>query len=733
VADENVESGEEARKDIPAENSHADDEVIGKVLERTEEVGEDELKEAVAEHKKTGKPMTKILEKKKGLLNKIMDVMTMEIGGSGKVEVTPEGETLAEALVKAGWITEQQLEEAKAAAAETGAALGNILIDRGIAAPGEIETALAYRRSTGKSLTRALIDVRLGKAEQAGPKKIKFSVLRKKRDNELANKLVSLELIPRKEAEELLEKARKIGQPLDEYLVERDIIPDKPLALALADFFGIPYVDVATTERSVDAIDFVPHAVIHEHSCVPFKIDKNELHVAFMNPRDAVKFRDVGLLMGRSLIPYVAPKGQIQKAMEDVLPESMLSKRPAAGGISSKVEETGDAVLAKLGTVSIAELVDSILEGGVEVRATDIHLDPQENFLRTRYRIDGILHDVMNLPLELASPIISRIKVMANMDIIDRMHAQDGHINLQIRGRTQDLRVASAPTCMGEKVTIRVMDPRNVLTGLHQLGLEDSQLDQINQLIAKPYGMLLATGPVGSGKTTTLYSCLNKVNTPEKNVMTIEDPVEYRLRGMNQMQVDHKRNYGFTEGLVAMLRQDPNIIMVGEIRGGETAKIAVRASLTGVLVFSTMHANDGPGTIATLYNHGIPGFLVSNSLVGVVAQRLVRRLCRDCKEPYKPEKELLRQMKVPPDDDVTFYRAVGCPACFNTGYIGRTGIYEIMIVDDELRDLIFRETTKEVIRQVAIDMGMQTLKQSCYNKVKQGITSVEEYFRVIFI
>ena len=726
-----ADGNEEARKSGGADNNHADDEVIGKVLEKIE-VGEDELKEAVAEHKKTGKPMTKILEKKKGLLDKIMDVMTMEIGSSTKAEVTAEGETLAEALVKAGWITEERLGEAQASAEETGAALGNILIDKGIAEAGEIESALAYRRSSGKSLTRALIDVRLGKAAQAAPQKIKFSAFKKKRDNELANKLVSLELIPRRGGEELLEKARKAGQPLDAYLVERDIIPDKPLALALADFFGIPYVDIATTERSADAIDFIPHAVIHEHSCVPFKIDKNELHVAFMNPREAVKFRDVGLLLGRSLVPYVAPKGQLQKAMEDVLPESMLAKR-TGGGISSKVEETGDAVLAKLGTVSVAELVDSILEGGVEVRATDVHLDPQENFLRARYRIDGILHDVMNLPLELASPIISRIKVMANMDIIDRMHAQDGHINLQIRGRTQDLRVASAPTCMGEKVTIRVMDPRNVLTGLHQLGLEDYQLDQINQLIAKPYGMLLATGPVGSGKTTTLYSCLNKVNIPEKNIITIEDPVEYRLRGMNQMQVDHKRNYGFTEGLVAMLRQDPNVIMVGEIRGGETAKIAVRASLTGVLVFSTMHANDGPGTIATLYNHGIPGFLVSNSLVGVVAQRLVRRLCQECKESYTPEKDLMRQMKVPPDDEVTFHRPVGCPECFNTGYIGRTGIYEIMLVDDELRDLIFRETTKEVIRQVAIDMGMQTLKQSCYNKVKTGITSVEEYFRVVFI
>jgi type IV pilus assembly protein PilB len=339
----------------------------------------------------------------------------------------------------------------------------------------------------------------------------------------------------------------------------------------------------------------------------------------------------------------------------------------------------------------------------------------------------------MNLPLDLAAPVISRLKVMANMDIIERMHAQDGHINLEISGRIQDLRLASAPTNLGEKVTIRIMDPKNVLTGLHMLGLEDKQLDQINQLIYKPYGMILATGPVGSGKTTTLYSCLNKINVPEKNVMTVEDPVEYRLRGMNQMQVDHKRSYEFADGLKAMLRQDPNVIMVGEVRDAETARIAVRASLTGVLVFSTMHANDGPGTISTLYNHGIPGFLVSSSLIGVIAQRLVRKLCQKCKEAYAPDKELLRQMKVDPDQKVTFYRPVGCADCFNTGYYGRTGVYEIMLVEDELRDLIFRETTKEVIRQVAIDMGMQTMKVSCFNKAIQGVTSAEEYFRVVFI
>jgi len=734
VADENLKKDMPESEDVSTESNHSDDEVIGKVLEKAE-VSEDELKEAVAEHKKTGKPMTTILKKKQGLYDKIMSVLTYEIvpGGGYDDGGIEEGESLADSLVKAGWITQTQLDEAKTSAQETGATLGNVLLEEGVAATEDIEAALAYRRSTGKSLTRALIDVKLGKNQTTEQKKIKYSIFKKKRDNELAGKLVALELVSKLDSEELLENARKANQPLDEYLVDRDNIKDKPLALALADFFGISYVDIASTKLSADAIDSVPHSIITEYSCVPFKVDRSELHVAFRNPRDAGKFKEVGILLSRTLVPYSAPKSDIQKVMKDILPEGVMKKEGRDGGLSSKVGETGDAMLAKLGTLSITELVDAILEGGIETRATDVHLDPQENFLRTRYRIDGILHDVMNLPYELASPIISRIKVMANMDIIDRMHAQDGHINLQIRGRTQDLRVASAPTCMGEKVTIRIMDPTNVLTGLHQLGLEEYQLGQISQLISKPYGMILATGPVGSGKTTTLYSCLNKVNIPEKNVMTIEDPVEYRMRGMNQMQVDYKRQYGYTDGLKAMLRQDPNVIMVGEIRGGETAKIAVRAALTGVLVFSTMHANDGPGTIATLYNHGIPGFLVSNSLIGVIAQRLIRKLCQACKEPYTPEKELLRQMKVRPDEDVTFHRAVGCPVCFNTGYIGRTGIYEIMLVDDELRDLIFRETTKEVIRQVAIDLGMQTLKMSAYDKVKQGISSVEEYFRVIYI
>jgi len=723
-------------------NEHVDDETIGKVLEQTS-VGEDELKEAVDEHRQTGKPMTKILERKKGLLDKIMDVLTIDIkptgGGDKPVGARDDGEeeSLAEALLKAGWITEVQLSEARAASQETGSALGTVLMENGVASADDIQQALAYKRQSGKSLTRSLIDVRLGKSVEEPGRKLNLSKIKKKRGADVAKRLVELDLIRKEDADDLLANARKNRQQVDEYLQERHVISDEQLALVLSDVFGVPYIDIKKVELQQDALELIPGAIMRQHSCVPFKVTSEGLHVAFMNPRQLPGFQEVGILMKRRVEPYVAPKGDLAKIIDDVTPAvaGESAKGHALGSLSSKVEETGDAVLAKVGTVSVTELVTSILEGAVEVRSTDVHLDPQENFLRIRYRIDGVLHDVINLPVDLAAPIISRIKVMGNMDIIERMHAQDGHINLQIHGRTQDLRVASVPTCLGEKVSIRVMDPKNVLTGLHQLGLEDGQLDQINQLISKPYGMILATGPVGSGKTTTLYSCLNKVNIPQKNVLTIEDPVEYRLRGMNQMQVEHRRDFGFAEGLKAMLRHDPNVIMVGEIRGQETARIAVRASLTGVLVFSTMHANDGPGTISTLYNHGIPGFLVSNSLIGVIAQRLVRRLCQDCKEPYKPDKEMLRQMKIRNVDEegLTFYRPVGCGKCFNTGYLGRTGVYEIMVVDDELRDLIFRETTKEIIRQVAIDMGMQTMKLSTFNKVKEGATSVDEYFRVVFI
>ncbi len=398
--------------------------------------------------------------------------------------------------------------------------------------------------------------------------------------------------------------------------------------------------------------------------------------------------------------------------------------------------KTSDGALVDVADQApVPRLLDYIFEAAVNANTTDIHFDPHEDGLVIRFRIDGELHDVLNIAPATALAVVSRIKVLANMDIVERRHGQDGRISVTIGDHEHDVRVGTVPTTLGEKVAIRIMTTRSLFSDLEQLGLDPKQMELVSRFIARPYGMILTAGPVGSGKTTTLYSALTRINRRHDNVMTIEDPVEHRIPGTNQIQVNTRVDFSFAEGLRAMLRQDPDTIMVGEIRDNETAKIAVWAALTGVLVLSSIHANDAPSTVTTLLNFDIPGFLIANGLVGIIAQRLIRKICPHCKEAYSAPDDLLKQMgaDIKKLKGATFYKGKGCPECFHTGYAGRTGIYEVMETNEEIKDLIFRQTTREVIRQVAIDTGMQTLKQSAINKVVEGVTTVDEYFRVVYI
>lgn len=383
--------------------------------------------------------------------------------------------------------------------------------------------------------------------------------------------------------------------------------------------------------------------------------------------------------------------------------------------------------------MTAVEIVEMVVDSGVKARATDIHLDPQEEHMRVRYRIDGMLYDVMQLPLRSVPEVISRFKVLGGMDITQHRHSQDGHFVRVADGTETDLRLATAPTVLGEKLVVRILNEKNVLKGIAQLGMEAHQIDLIEQLIAKPYGMILTTGPVGSGKTTTLYTLLNEVNILTKNVMTIEDPVEYQCRGVNQLQTDSAAGFGFVQGLRAILRQDPNIIMVGEIRDEETAMTAVKAAMTGVLVLSTLHTNDAPGAVSSLVGLNVPRFLISSALIGVVGQRLVRRICKHCKEEFQPPPSVLEQLSVPEDKQgKPFYRGAGCDQCFNTGYRGRTGVFETMGVTEELKEAILHGESHSELRRFALKNGMQTLAHSTLNKVLDGTTTAEEYLRVIF-
>lgn len=403
----------------------------------------------------------------------------------------------------------------------------------------------------------------------------------------------------------------------------------------------------------------------------------------------------------------------------------------------SPIKESSPIEGQLAGTMSQGDLpglVEQIFDKAFQARATDIHFDPQDgNRLRVRYRIDGQLHDVLQVPPQVAASIVSRVKILATMDIIEKRQAQDGHIVLHDNGHERNLRVATVPTNRGERLVIRILDDQRVLVGLDQLGFTPQQSEAIERLISKPYGIVTVTGPVGSGKTTTLYSCLHRLNDPHKNLMSIEDPVEYSLPGVNQLQVDPKIEWTFPKALRAMLRQDPDVMMVGEIRDDETAKIAIRASLTGVLVLTSMHANDAASTIGTLYNYGIPGYLISTSLLGVVAQRLVRKINTEAVEEFEADEHVRKLLRLEPDQypGLKLKRGKGTPEDFGTGYRGRTGIFEVMEINELLRDMIFRETTKDVLRELAIDQGMMPLFDHAVQKVIAGITTVEEVYRVV--
>jgi type II secretory ATPase GspE/PulE/Tfp pilus assembly ATPase PilB-like protein len=380
-------------------------------------------------------------------------------------------------------------------------------------------------------------------------------------------------------------------------------------------------------------------------------------------------------------------------------------------------------------------LVDLLLERAFQLQATDIHLDPNDQGLRVRLRVDGLLHDVLLLPAEMMSHVVSRIKLMANMDITERRQAQDGHIANAVLNQQRDIRVGSGPTIHGERLVLRLMPDARSYTRIEDLGFSESQQETLKRYLAVSYGMILSVGPVGSGKTTTMYACLERLNSTSKSVATIEDPVERRIAGVNQIQVDPRIDFNFVEALRGVLRQDPNVMMVGEIRDPETAHIGCRAGLTGVVVLSTLHANDTASTIDVFREFGVPPMFMADSLQCIVSQRLVRKVCQNCRETYHPDHATCEYLGIDPGDakSVELSRGKGCDACFNTGHYGRTGVFEIMGIDDEIREAILKERSHSEIMNIAKSKEMQTLEQVAKQKIRDGVTSVEEVHRVLTV
>jgi type IV pilus assembly protein PilB len=551
--------------------------------------------------------------------------------------------------------------------------------------------------------------------------------------DKIANQLVESSLISQQQLELALTEQTKTGGSLGYNLVKTGAISEKAFAEFLSQTYNAPAVDLDELEADEHSIELIPPEVATKFQVVPIKREGRVLTVAMANPDNIFAIDDIKFITGLEVRPVVATETAIKRAIDrfyesaDSLAEVMKDMQEDFEIVEEMDEDAGAEALSE--DAPVVKLVNSLIADAVNKGASDIHVEPFEKKLRVRYRIDGVLHEMMSPPYKMKGAVTSRLKIMAELDIAEKRVPQDGRIKIRIGPKKIDLRVSSLPTIFGEKIVMRILDKTNLQIDLTKLGFQAEALQKLVKGIEMPYGMVLVTGPTGSGKTTTLYSALNKINLPEYNIMTAEDPVEYNIDGINQVMVHEEIGLSFAAALKAFLRQDPNIVMVGEIRDLETASIAVKAALTGHLVLSTLHTNDAPSTINRMIDMGIEPFLVSSSVNVIMAQRLVRKLCAKCKKKEKIHPEALRELGNTSEDSFEIYRAEGCPACSNTGYSGRTGLYEVMPVSDALREMILNRASASEIKEQAVREGMMTLRGDGIWKLKNGITSLEEVLR----
>ncbi len=532
------------------------------------------------------------------------------------------------------------------------------------------------------------------------------------------------------------EKGGRIG----EILIQKGAITEADLLKALGIQFGLPIFSTISTEgMDLGFTEHIPIQFLKKYRMVPVTTD-DKAYIAVNDPALFQPLDDLRLIQGWNGVQTVlAPHSAILSAInyaydmnrdsaEQVIQDMHEEERDL---ILSAVEQTGD-LLDDTSDAPIIKLVNLILSQAVKARASDIHIEPYQNRLKIRYRLDGILYDMLTPPKHIQSTLISRIKIMAGLNIAEKRLPQDGRIEIKIGDRNVDIRVSTIPIAFGERVVLRLLDKSNVLLRLSDLGMPEDGLRYFQGLIKSSHGIILVTGPTGSGKTTTLYSALSTINNPDINIITIEDPIEYQIEGIGQIQVNPKINLTFANGLRSIVRQDPDVILVGEIRDLETAEIAIQSALTGHLVFSTLHTNDSASAVTRLIDMGIEPFLVTSSVIGILAQRLVRTVCSECGEPYVPDEESLNNIGITSEmtSGKKIYRGTGCQACLNTGYRGRTGIFELMSMDDAIRNLILKTSDSNTIKRRAVKQGMITLRQDGAMKMLDGITTVEEVLRV---
>lgn len=532
----------------------------------------------------------------------------------------------------------------------------------------------------------------------------------------------------REQKERPVEK-KKIGG----YLIDLGFASEEDITQALALQFNMPVIKLEGIRIKPDVLDLIPETMAKKFSVIPVFRVENELTLAIADPTDFTIIDVVGSKTRCKVIPVVAPYSEISRVINKYYLKTIDSGIEASAETEqTEISKFEIEELKKAGVdLPTVKVVDRILIEAVEDGASDIHIEPRENILSVRFRVDGILHEFSTYPVRMHRAIVSRIKILSSLDISERQKPQDGRIQIRIDKKEIDIRVSSLPTYYGEKVVMRLLNRAAVRVKIEDLGFSEKNLEVFNMMILEPYGIILVTGPTGSGKTTTLYAALNAVNSVEKNIITVEDPVEYQLPIINQVQVNLKKDLTFANALRSILRQDPDIIMIGEIRDPETASIAAESALTGHLVFSTLHTNDAPSSITRLTDMGVEPFLLSPSLIGIIAQRLVRKICTACKEPYEPSRAELSAVGLhTAGDGLTFYRGEGCDTCKGSGYKGRSGIHEILSIDESIRELIMNRASVGMIREEASRRGFKDMRFDGLKKVIAGVTTVEELMRV---
>ncbi len=515
---------------------------------------------------------------------------------------------------------------------------------------------------------------------------------------------------------------------LADSLVDMQIMTHQDILQAVAGYYGMEMVTLTNYKFAPEAVDSIPADVAKKYGVMPIKITDDTLQIAVSDPSDISLVDTLRVLLHKNVEPVVAAQPEIDTAITQYYGSLAELGAIAKEDVDLDTRETGDREEATDDDAPVIRLVTKIIVDAHRRRASDIHLEPLEKSFRVRYRIDGVLQMVDNPHKRLQASILSRLKIMSKMSIAEKRIPQDGRIQLNVDGKQIDLRVSSVPTIHGESIVMRILDKSALMLGLPELGFLSDDQALFEKLISLPDGILLVTGPTGSGKTTTLYGCLNYINKPSVKIITVEDPVEYELAGINQVHVNEEIGMSFASALRSMLRQAPNVIMVGEIRDVETANIAINASMTGHLVFSTLHTNDAPGAITRLIDIGVKPFLCASAIRAVMAQRLVRKICPKCKTPYSPTEQELRALRIPESQaaSATFMKGAGCENCNGTGYRGRAGIFEIFVINDEIRRMIYEKATVGAVRQRARELGMRTLREDGMRKVLAGMTTPEE-------